>query len=184
MDDQPRKDNDKQIRARRPSKRPKKSGKQRRAREKEGTQMTNFRSPTPAAGGPDRQTRKPEFKQKANKFKPNRPLDTHTHTHTHTHTLSSPRSRKGCLRKRGTRSRRCVHNNTQRHNNTDAESHSPNLIHRTEIRMSRAWVAEGVPAGCEHRETQSNTRTYGTKKSSYVHAYIWRDGKWRKRVQT
>ena len=105
-------------------------------------------------------------------------------THTHTHTLSSQRSRKGCLRKRGTRSRRCVHHNTQRHNNTDAESHSPNLIHRTEIRMSRARVAEGVPAGCEHPETQSNTRTYGTKKSSYVYAYIGRGGKWRIRVQT
>ena len=35
-----------------------------------------------------------------------------------------------------------------------------------------------------HPETQSNTRTYGTKKSSYVHAYIGRDGKWRKRMQT
>ena len=74
MDGQPRKDNDKQIRARRPSKRPKKIGKQRRAREKEGTQMTNFRSPTSSAGGPDRQTKKPEFRQKANKFKPNGPL--------------------------------------------------------------------------------------------------------------
>ena len=91
---------------------------------------------------------------------------------------------RGSLRKRCTRSRRCVHNNTQRHNNTDAESHSPNLIHITEIRMACARVAEGVPAGCEHPETQSNTRTYGTRKSSYVHAYIGRDGKWRKRVQT
>ena len=89
-------------------------------------------------------------------------------THTHTHTLSSPRSRKGCLRKRGTRSRRCVHNNTQRHNNTDAESHSPNLIHRTEILMSRARIAEGVPAGCatlRHNRTHAPTiprkaRTY------------------------
>ena len=108
---------------------------------------------------------------------------THTHTHTHTHTLSSPRSRKGCLRKRGTRSHRCVHNNTQRHNNTDAESHSPNLIHRTEIRMSHAGC-RGYIGRQEHPETQSNTRTYGTKKSSYVHAYIGRDGKWRKRVQT
>ena len=71
MDGQPRKDNDEQTRARRPSKRPKKIGKQRRAREKQGTQITNFRSPTPAAGGPDRQTKKPEFRQKANKFKPN-----------------------------------------------------------------------------------------------------------------
>ena len=70
MDGQPRKDNDEQIRARRPSKRPKKIGKQRRAREKEGTQMTNFRSPTAAACGPDRQTKKPEFRPKANKFKP------------------------------------------------------------------------------------------------------------------
>ena len=64
----------------------------------------------------------------------------------------------------------------------------PNLIHRisfTELKFEcRARVAEGVPAGCEHPETQSNTRTYGTKKSSYVHAYIGRDGKWRKRVQT
>ena len=74
MDGQPRKDNDEQIRARRPSKRPKKIGKQRRAREKQGTQMTNFRSPTPAAGGPDRQTKKPEFRQNARKFKPNGPL--------------------------------------------------------------------------------------------------------------
>ena len=106
-----------------------------------------------------------------------------THTHTHTHTLSSPRSRKGCLRKRGTRSRRCVHNNTQRHNNTDAESHSPNLIHRTEIRMSHAGC-RGYIGRQEHPETQSNTRTYGTKKSSYVHAYIGRGGKWRKREQT
>ena len=32
------------------------------------------RSPTPAAGGPDRQTKKPEFRQKANKFTPNGPL--------------------------------------------------------------------------------------------------------------
>ena len=110
-------------------------------------------------------------------------IRTHTHTHTHTHTLSSPRSRKGCLRKRGTRSRRCVHNNTQRHNNTDAESHSPNLIHRTEIRMSHAGC-RGYIGRQEHPETQSNTRTYGTKKSSYVHAYIGKDGKWRKRVQT
>ena len=109
--------------------------------------------------------------------------NTHTHTHTHTLTLSSPRSRKGCLRKRGTRSRRCVHNNTQRHNNTDAESHSPNLIHRTEIRRSHAGC-RGCIGRQEHPETQSNTRTYGTKKSSYVHAYIGRDGKWRKRVQT
>ena len=91
------------------------------------------------------------------------------HTHTHTHTLSSPRSRKGCLRKRGTRSRRCVHNNTQRHSNTDAESHSPNLIHRTEIRMSRAGC-RGCTGRQEHPETQSNTRTYGTRKRTYVHA--------------
>ena len=74
MDGQPRKDNNEQTRARRPSKRPKKIGKQRRAREKQGTQMTNFRSPTPAAGGPDRQTKKPEFRQNARKFKPNGPL--------------------------------------------------------------------------------------------------------------
>ena len=62
-----RKDKDKQIRARQPSKRPKKIGKQRRGREKEGTQMTNSQSPTPAACGPDRQTKKPEFMQKASK---------------------------------------------------------------------------------------------------------------------
>ena len=48
-------------------------------------------------------------------------------THTHTHTHSSPRSRKGCLRKRGTRSRRCVHNNTQRHNNTHTHTHTHTL---------------------------------------------------------
>ena len=110
-------------------------------------------------------------------------LDKYDGLATHTHTLSSPRSRKGCLRKRGTRSRRCVHNNTQRHNNTDAESHSPTLIHRTEIRRSHAGC-RGCIGRQEHPETQSNTRTYGTKKSSYVHAYIGRDGKWRKRVQT
>ena len=89
-------------------------------------------------------------------------LRTHTHTqHTHTHTLSSPRSRKGCLRKRGTRSRRCVHNNTQRHNNTDAESHSPNLIHRisfTELKFEcRTRVAEGTSAG---RSTLRQNRTH------------------------
>ena len=33
--------------------------------------MTNFRSPTPAAGGPDRQTKKTEFRQEATKFKSN-----------------------------------------------------------------------------------------------------------------
>ena len=70
-DGQPRKDNDEQKHARRPSKRPKKSGKQRRAREKVGTQMTIFPEPPPAAGGPDRQAQKTEFRQKANKFKPN-----------------------------------------------------------------------------------------------------------------
>ena len=83
------------------------------------------------------------------------------HTHTHTHTLSSPRSRKGCLRKRGTRSRRCVHNNTQRHNNIDAESHSPNLIHRvsfTEPKFEcRTRVAEGTSAG---RSTLRHNRTH------------------------
>ena len=40
----------------------------------------------------------------------------------HTHTRSSPWSRKGCLRKRGTGSRRCVHNNPQQHTNTNAGS--------------------------------------------------------------
>ena len=85
----------------------------------------------------------------------------HIHTHTHTHTLSSPRSRKGCLRKRGTRSHRCVHNNTQRHNNTDAESHSPNLIHHisfTELKFEcRTRVAEGTSAG---RSTLRHHRTH------------------------
>ena len=72
MDGQPRKDNDEQKHARRPSKRPKKSGKQRRAREKVGTQMTiSPEPPPPAAGGPDRQAQKTEFRQNANKFKPN-----------------------------------------------------------------------------------------------------------------
>ena len=45
MEDQPEKDNDEQLRARRQSKRPKKSRKQRRARENEGTQMTIFTEP-------------------------------------------------------------------------------------------------------------------------------------------
>ena len=60
MDDQPRKDNDEQTRARRPSKRPKKMGKQRRALEKEGTQMTIFPEPHPGrrrAGPPDEEAR-------------------------------------------------------------------------------------------------------------------------------
>ena len=128
---------------------------------------------------------------------PRRPCRNSMNCVTHTHTLSSPRSRKGCLRKRGTGSHRCVHNNTQRHNNTDAESHSPTLIHRisfteshspilihrTEIRMSHAGC-RGYIGRQEHPETPSNTRTYGTKKSSYVHAYRGKDGKWRKRVQT
>ena len=51
MDGQPRKDNDEQKHARRPSKRPKKSGKERRAREEVGTQMTIFpEPPRPPAG--------------------------------------------------------------------------------------------------------------------------------------
>ena len=60
MDGQPRKDNDEQTRARRPSKRPKKMGKQRRALEKEGTQMTIFPEPHPGrrrAGPPDEEAR-------------------------------------------------------------------------------------------------------------------------------
>ena len=60
---------------------------------------------------------------------------------------------------------------------------SPNLIHRTKVQMSHAGC-RGYIGRQEHPETQSNTRTYGTKKSSYVHAYIGRDGKWRKRVHT
>ena len=105
--------------------------------------------------------------------------DTHTHTyiHTHTHTLSSPWSRKGCLRKWGTGSRRCVHNNTQRHNNTDAESHSQNW----NSNVARAFC-RGSAGRLRLPKTQSNTRTYGTKKSSCVHAYIGKDGKRRKNV--
>ena len=60
MDGQPRKDNDEHKHARRPSKRPKKSGKQRRAREKVGTQMTIFPEPPPGrrrAGPPDEEDR-------------------------------------------------------------------------------------------------------------------------------
>ena len=60
MDGQPENDNYEQERARQPSKRPKKSGKQRRAREKEGTQMTIFPEPPPGrrrAGPPDEEDR-------------------------------------------------------------------------------------------------------------------------------
>ena len=106
--------------------------------------------------------------------------DSHTHTHTH---FQVQGLEKGVSENEAPGPVGAVHNNTQRHNNTDAESHSPNLIHRTEIRMSHAGC-RGYIGRQEHPETQSNTRTYGTKKSSYVHAYIGRDGKWRKRVQT
>ena len=79
-----------------------------------------------------------------------------SHTHTHTHTLSSPGSRKGCLRKRGTRSRRCVHNNTQRHSNTDAESHSPNLIHRISFTgLKFKCRARGWPRAHTHTHTHA-----------------------------
>ena len=60
MDGQPENDNYEQERARRPSKRPKKSGKQRRARENEGTQMTIFPGGHPGrrrAGPPDEEAR-------------------------------------------------------------------------------------------------------------------------------
>ena len=60
MDGRPENDNYEQKRARRPSKRPKKSGKQRRAREKVGTQMTNFPDTHPGrrrAGPPDEEAR-------------------------------------------------------------------------------------------------------------------------------
>ena len=70
---------------------------------------------------------------------------------------------------------------TTTHN--DTTTLMPNLIHRTEIRMAGAHFAAGVPAGCEHPETQSNTCTYGTKRNTYAHAYIRKDGKWRKRMQ-
>ena len=60
MDGQPENDNYEQERARRPSKRPKKMGKQRRAQEKEGTQMTIFPEPHSGrrrAGPPDEEDR-------------------------------------------------------------------------------------------------------------------------------
>ena len=47
MNGQPENGNYEQYRARRESKRPKKSGKQRRARENEGTQRTIFTEPHP-----------------------------------------------------------------------------------------------------------------------------------------
>ena len=59
-DGQPENDNNEHERARRQSKRPKKSGKQRSAREKEGTQMTIFTEPHPGrqgAGPPDEDNR-------------------------------------------------------------------------------------------------------------------------------
>ena len=59
MDGQPEK-GQLQKRARRPSKRPEKSGKQRRAREKEGTQVTILPEPHPGyrrAGPPDEEDR-------------------------------------------------------------------------------------------------------------------------------
>ena len=62
------------------------------------------------------------------------------------------------------------------------KSHSPNCIHRTEIRRSLAGC-RGCIGRRRHPETQSNTCTYGTKRNTYVHAYIRKDGKWRKRMQ-
>ena len=41
------------------------------ARGKKAPRCQFPRSPTPAAGGPDRQTKKPEFRQKASQFKRN-----------------------------------------------------------------------------------------------------------------
>ena len=73
MDDQPRKDNDKQIRARRPSKRPKKIGKQRRAREKQGTHTHTLRVHS--------------LKKGVSKNEAPGPVGTLSHTHAH---LRSP----------------------------------------------------------------------------------------------
>ena len=87
----------------------------------------------------------------------------------------------GCLRKRGTMSRRCVHNNTQQQQqqtNTNAESHSQKL----NSNVARA-SCRGSAGRLRLPKTHPNTRTYGTTKSSYVHAYIGKDGKRRKRVQ-
>ena len=48
------------------------------------------------------------------------------------------------------------------------KSHSPNRIHRTEIRRSLAGC-RGCIGRRRHPETQSDTRTYGTKRNTYVH---------------
>ena len=117
-----------------------------------------------------------------------RPTKTHTHTHTNTHTHTHTHTHfqvqgleKGVSENEAPGP---VGAYTTTHN--DTITLMPNLIHRIsfgEIRMSHA-CCRGYIGRQEHPETQSNTRTYGTKKSSYVHAYIGRDGKWRKRVQT
>jgi len=74
------------------------------------------------------------------------------------------------------------HSQSWNSNISFTESHSPNRIHRTEIRISLAGC-RGCIGRRRHPETQSNTCTYGTKRNTYVHAYIRKDGKWRKRMQ-
>ena len=58
----------------------------------------------------------------------------------------------------------------------------PNLIQRISFTELSHAGCRGYIGRQEHPETQSNTRTYGTKKSSYVHAYIGKDGKGRKKI--
>ena len=108
-----------------------------------------------------------------------RPIRTHTHTHTHTH-FQVQGLEKGVSENEAPGP---VGAYTTTHN--DTITLMPNLIHRISFtELIFECRARGLPRVLDHPETQSNTRTYGTKKSSYVHAYIGRDGQWRKRVQT
>ena len=114
---------------------------------------------------------------------------THTHTHTQTH-LRIHNLKKGVSENEapgpiGAYTTNHNHSPTPIQNrcrSSFTESHSPNRIHRTEIRISLAGC-RGCIGRRRHPETQSNTCTYGTKRNTYVHAYIRKDGKWRKRMQ-
>ena len=104
--------------------------------------------------------------------------DTHTHTHTHTH-FQVQGLEKGVSENEAPGP---VGAYTTTHN--DTITLMPNLIQRISFTELSHAGCRGYIGRQEHPETQSNTRTYGTKKSSYIHAYIGKDGKWRKRAQT
>ena len=128
----------------------------------------------------------------------------HTHTHTNKH-LRIHNLKKGVSENEapgpiGAYTTNHNHSPTPIQNrcrSSFTESQSPNRIHKAEMRISQSpnlilRIAEMriSLAGCRgcigrrrHPETQSNTCTYGTKRNTYVHAYIRKDGKWRKRMQ-